>query len=259
MKVYKRSKFIMGIIIILCFSVLATACHTPNSADDALKDDAIYPADIQVGDSLDSFIYLNPRRIEHPDFPKNDFLTLVLWHPDEHNDIFAENSGENIDPEILATRREIRYYEQYAPEGTYTYRVKDKGYMTEDFYVESISFTPRENREFAVTHADFPLSELKPGDSFEKLLLFNPIRVTLLDANASHVDELYLHAGMDYVFDDAGNIVSRTPVTNQEIIKYKLCADGGEYVYTLRRPASNQGAAYKDFYISNIEFIESTP
>ena len=102
------------------------------------------------------------------------------------------------------------------------------------------------------------MSELKPGDSFEKLLLFNPIRVTLLETPTSHVDELFLHTGMDFVFDDVGNIVSQTPVTNQEILKYKLCVDGGEYIYTLRRPASNQGASYKEFYITDIQFSEAT-
>ena len=141
----------MGIIIILCFSVLATACHTPKlvadtSKDEVMpKDDVIYPADIQIGDSLNSFIYLNPRQIECPEMTKNDYIEYILWHPEEYDDFFYDENGnpkECKDSEILSSRREIRYYELQAPEGTYTYRVKDKGYLTEDFYVESINFTP---------------------------------------------------------------------------------------------------------------------
>lgn len=256
MRVLKLSILTIGIIMILAFSVSATS-----HISDPSINNTTYPADIKVGDSLDSFATLNPRQIEYPKMTPNDYIEFILWYPDEYDQYFVDENGNSKqckDAEILSLRREIRYYELQAPEGTYTYCVKDQGYLTEDFYVESIDFTPRVNRMYDINKADFPISEIKLGDPFEKLLLLNPIRVTLLEGPTSHVDELYLHAGMDYLFDDAGNIVSQTPVTNQEIIKYKLFVDGGEYLYTLRRPASNQGAAYKEFYITNIEFIKAT-
>lgn len=114
-----------------------------------------------------------------------------------------------------------------APEGSYYIYMSAPVNSFEDLeneecYVLGITLIPRPNRLYTTNAAEFPLSEVVIGDSFEKLLLFNPIPV-------------------------------KTGESETNRIQYKMFVESGEYVYTLERETQTA-----EFYITNIEFIEAT-
>ena len=175
----------------------------------------IRPCDIKVGDVPDDFTLLNPKEVDAYEIRAN-------VSSEKGTPIYDNNGNVIVPGAIISTVREYRFE---APEGTYTICVY--GYPKKEsddvrYVIREIKFEERENRRYSSNAADFPLSDVVVGDPFEKILLFNPIRVS-------------------------------TDEAEKDIIQYKMFVESGEYVYTLERETQTA-----EFYITNIEFIEAT-
>ena len=193
----------------------------------------IFPSQIKVGDTYHSFSHLDMDSFNlHDGFcmEKNLETGEFLFHYFDWEYLSHLNgTSPNLDNSYQLTEEEANRLglilaQVEAPEGTYIIQLEIPYEAAEknDYTVSNIQLIPRPNRLYTTNTADFPLSEVVIGDSFEKLLLFNPIPVKAGEAE-----------------------------TNR--IQYRMFLDDGEYIYTLERKTKMD-----EFYITNIEFIKAS-
>ncbi|MBE6585632.1 MAG: hypothetical protein E7645_03795 [Ruminococcaceae bacterium] len=214
-----------------------TVTETNGNVDNKIVDVAdihsqCVPSQIKVGDTYQSFAHLDVVSFNlhdgfwmEKDLETGEFLFQFFdWGYLSH----LNGTPPNVDNSYKLTEEEANKLglilaQVEAPEGTYIiqleipYEAADK----KDYTVANIQLISRPNRRYTTGTVDFPLSEVVVGDSFEKLLLFNPIPVK---AEAYEINR----------------------------IQYKMFVDEGEYIYTLERETQTA-----EFYITNIEFVEA--
>ncbi|MBO5042372.1 MAG: hypothetical protein J6D87_05350 [Clostridia bacterium] len=193
----------------------------------------LYPSQIKVGDSYQSFAHLA--------LDKTTIEGAVLLDKNsktgEETYVYVPYGYFGFDPRNVDLSSVIpefkdkptRLCQVEAPEGSYFMLMnsplvfgENNSSSKEECSVLSVMFIPRPNRQFTDSVADFPLSEVVIGDSFEKLLLFNPIPI-------------------------------KSECSEKNSIQYKMFVENGEYVYTLQR--ENE---MSEFYITDIQFTEAT-
>lgn len=193
----------------------------------------LLPSQIKVGDTYGSFAHLDVVSFNlhdgfllEKDLETGEFLFHYFdWGYLSH----LNGKPSNLDNSYKLTEEEasrlgLILAQVEAPEGTYIiqleipYEVASKN----DYTVSNIQFISRPNRLYTTSTAEFPLSEVVIGDSFEKLLLFNPIPI-------------------------------KSESSEKNSIQYKMFVENGEYVYTLQR--ENE---MSEFYITDIQFTEAT-